>query len=120
MGSRAGSNNRNKAFLLSRLKEMYGEDFDPVMKSAENAVRMQQIADNSQKLTEAPDAEIELVIEASSNEFMQRKECTMAWDRIAQYVQPKLKAVEIAANITGMTHEEWLESLIGGNEPESE
>ena len=41
-----GGSNRNSRFLLTKLKEMYGKDFEPIIKSAENAVRMQEIADD--------------------------------------------------------------------------
>lgn len=77
-----GSPNRNSKFLLQRLKEMYGEDFEPVMAAAENAVRMQQIALESQQ-------------SMAEDEFIQRKECVNAWEKVAQYVSPKLKAVEM-------------------------
>ena len=32
-----GALGKNKAFLLNRLQSMYGKDFDPVMKMAEQA-----------------------------------------------------------------------------------
>jgi hypothetical protein len=34
---------KNKAFLLNRLQAMYGEDFHPIMKMAENANRAQEL-----------------------------------------------------------------------------
>ena len=44
MPSRLGSPNKNKKFLLNRLQDMYGQDFHPIMKMAENAVRLHDIA----------------------------------------------------------------------------
>mgnify|MGYP003329302120 CR=1 FL=1 len=44
MPSRLGSPNKNKKFLLNRLQDMYGQDFHPIMKMAENAVRLQEIS----------------------------------------------------------------------------
>ena len=44
MPSRLGSPNRNKKFLLNRLQDMYGRDFHPIMKMAENAIRLHEIA----------------------------------------------------------------------------
>ena len=44
MPSRLGSPNRNKKFLLNRLQDMYGQDFHPIMKMAENAIRLHEIA----------------------------------------------------------------------------
>jgi hypothetical protein len=69
---------RNRKFLVDRLKAMYGKDFDPIMLAAKNALRMEEIADA-----------------AGDDEFNCRKECVAAWDKIAKYVQPALKAVEI-------------------------
>lgn len=83
MASRAGSPNKNKQFLLKRLQDMFGEDFDPVISAAQNAIRMQEIA------SDASDP---------IDEFNQRKECVNAWDKIAQYVTPKLKSVELSGN----------------------
>jgi hypothetical protein len=74
---------------------MYGEDFNPIIKAAENAVRMQSIADDAQKKLKDNDVDVELKIAISSNEFNQRKECVAAWDKIGQYVTPRLKAVEV-------------------------
>ena len=83
MASRAGSPNKNKQFLLKRLQDMFGEDFDPVISAAQNAIRMQEIASNTNDPVD---------------EFNQRKECVNAWDKIAQYVTPKLKSVELSGN----------------------
>ena len=44
MPSRLGSPNRNKKLLLNRLQDMYGQDFHPIMKMAENAIRLHEIA----------------------------------------------------------------------------
>ena len=44
MPSRLGSPNKNKKFLLNRLQDMYGQDFHPIMKMAENAIRLHEIA----------------------------------------------------------------------------
>jgi len=74
-----GSSNKNKAFLMNRLQAMYGEDFHPIMNMAENAVKLQKAAD------EAPEA----------NNF---KAAIDGWDKIAQYVEPKLKAIEISGD----------------------
>ena len=71
----AGVPNKNKAFLLNRLKDMYGSDFHPIMKMAENAVRLHAIAEQDDVAA----------IKASID----------AWDKIAQYTEPKLKATEV-------------------------
>ena len=71
-----GSSNRNKAFLLSRLQEMYGDDFHPIMRMAENAVTLHEQARAS-----LDSADLRASIDA--------------WDKIAVYTEPKLKATEI-------------------------
>ena len=79
MPSRAGSPNRNKAFLMDRLRDMYGEDFHPIMRMAENAVTLHDQARGTMNT-----ADLKLSIDA--------------WDRIAQYTEPKLKASEVNLN----------------------
>ena len=71
-----GSTNKNKAFLINKLKDMYGKDFDPIMMAAEQAVRLHAAAIDSEDGTKA-------LVESIN-----------AWDKIAQYIQPKLKAIE--------------------------
>ena len=59
MPSRLGSPNKNKKFLLNRLQDMYWQDFHPIMKMAENAVRLHDIAsknDNIDDLKRSIDA----------------------------------------------------------------
>lgn len=98
MPSRKGSPNKNKDFLVARLKDMYGDDFDPIIKACDNAIRMQSIADESESVS-------------SEDEFNQRKECVTAWDKVAQYTTPKLKAVEVSGEIQHRPHEEWFDLL---------
>lgn len=74
-----GASNRNKAFLLDRLKDMYGDDFHPIMRMAENAVTLHDQARGTMDT-----ADLKLSIDA--------------WDRIAQYTEPKLKASEVNLN----------------------
>ena len=96
MPSRAGSPNRNKAFLLNRLQDMYGDDFHPIMRMAENAVTLHEQARGTMDAADL-------------------KSSIDAWDKIAAYTEPKLKASEISleANIkatevdmTGVSDEE--------------
>jgi len=76
MASRKGSPNKNKAFLINRLKDMYGDDFDPIMKMAELCVLQHNQA-----------------IETKEPQLV--KQATDSWDKMAQYVVPKLKATEV-------------------------
>ena len=76
---------RNEKFLLTRLKSMYGEDFDPIIQIAENATRLQaaimkRIEDGT------ADSDLSALIEANKE-----------WERMAQFTHPKLKTVEHTA-----------------------
>ena len=75
MPSRAGRPNKNKAFLLNRLQDMYGEDFHPIMKMAENAILLQ--------------AEAEKELDAAK-----LKTAVDTWDKVAKYKEQKLTAIE--------------------------
>tara|TARA_R110002020_G_C16233629_1_gene768583 strand:+ start:931 stop:1206 length:276 start_codon:yes stop_codon:yes gene_type:complete len=69
---------------------MYGEDFHPIMKMAENAVKAQKLIDDYAK---DEDADIQAV-------FAGYKFSVDAWDKVANYTEPKLKAVEHSGNIS--------------------
>lgn len=97
-GRPKGMANKNKEFLLKKLQDMYGDEFDPIMKMAENAKRMQDIAVD---LEGAKDKDGDPDHEAQAKEFGARIKCTEAWDRVAQYTQPKLKAVEVDMTVKG-------------------
>lgn len=79
-----GSSNKNKTFLLNRLKEMLGEDFHPIMNMAKNASEFQKLVD---------DKKIEPALMGGAY-----IEANKLWGGIAEYVEPKLKAVEISGN----------------------
>ena len=79
MARPAGASNKNKAFLMDRLRDMYGEDFHPIMRMAENAVTLHDQARGTMDTSD-----LKLSIDA--------------WDRIAQYTEPKLKASEVNLN----------------------
>ena len=77
--SRLGSPNKNKKFLLARLQDMYGEQFHPIMKMAEAASKLDYIAEQEGDVT---------ALTAALN----------GWGKIAEYTEPKLKAVEVRAD----------------------
>ena len=79
-----GALGKNKTFLLNRLQAMYGKSFDPVMKMAEQAVTLDQLALEDPSVTN-------------------QKESIHAWGKIAEFVTPKLKATEISTGDGGLT-----------------
>lgn len=83
MARTPGSQNKNKDRLWKALKAEYGDDFDPIMKMA--GIASNDENDDALKLS--------------------------AWKEIAQYVYPKLKAVEITGEIATLTHDQWIEQL---------
>ena len=54
---------------------MYGKDFHPIMKRAENAMTLHELA-------------------SKTNAMSDLSRSIDAWDRIAKYTEPKLKAVD--------------------------
>ena len=74
-----GVPNKNKKFLLARLQDMYGESFHPIMKMAEAASKLDYIAEEEGDVA---------ALNAAVN----------AWGKVAEYTEPKLKAVEIRAD----------------------
>ena len=86
---------RNKKFLMSRLQDMYGDSFHPIMRMAANA----------QKLQDAADVE---------NDPASYKAAVDGWDRIAKYVEPQLKAVDISADVavTAVDMSGWSEDQL--------
>jgi len=79
MASRAGSPNKNKQRLLKALQAEYGEDFNPVMQMAKNAHEIQRSIDEGETENSRLDA-------------------MNAWDKVAVYTTPKLKAIEITGD----------------------
>ena len=75
MPSRLGLPNKNKRFLLNRLQDMYGKEFHPIIKMAENAMTLHELASKTNTI----------------NDLCRSID---AWDRIAKYTEPKLKAVD--------------------------
>ena len=94
-GRPAGSTTKNKRGLLARLQQEYGKDFHPIMKMAGNANRLQIIIDEMQ-----PDDGEELTDNETDRLFVGIKLAADAWDKVAQYTEPKLKAVEHSGNIS--------------------
>jgi len=75
MSRTIGATGRNKKFLLNRLQDMYGKDFHPIMSAAKNAYEMNKIAEQT-------------------GDIQDHERASKAWDRIAEYTEPRLKAVE--------------------------
>ena len=76
MARTKGAVGKNKAFLMSRLQDMYGEQFHPILRIAENANRLDELS-------------------RVENDVTTIKAATDAWAKIAEYTEAKLSAVTI-------------------------
>lgn len=82
MARTKGALGKNKAFLLNRLQDMYGKDFDPIMKAAEQCHTLDQLAMEDPTVANQRDS-------------------IASWLKIAEYIAPKLKAVEHSTGESG-------------------
>lgn len=104
MARQPGTAARNKAFLQKRLKDMYGDDFEPVMKMAENAVFLQSVAKRFQdEIVDSIKAGA-LVDSALDQATESTNTAIAAWDRIAKYTTPQLKQIEIHGDVDATIH----------------
>ena len=98
MSRPAGSPNKNKRGLKAQLKAKYGEDFDVIMMMGQNCVTLHKIAMDHARgkvtMDESDNGKIN-VVDASSS----AKIANEALDKLAQYIEPKLKAVEVTGEI---------------------
>ena len=80
MGRPAGVPNKNRRGMEAMLRQQFGEDFNVIMMIAENCKTLHDIAVDSRGTEDAvPNA----------------KAAIDSLDKLAQYVRPKLKAVEV-------------------------
>jgi len=104
MARPANAPNKNKRGLKHRLKEQYGDDFDVIMMMGKNCKQLfDMIPDN-------PTAEdVDTIIDANTQ-----------LDKLAQYVEPKLKAIEITGEEGGPVQvQEVKRSIVDPEHPDS-
>lgn len=82
-GRPPGSKNINKGLLLEALQAKYGKDFNPVLKMAAAANKLQLAADKTE----------------GADQLVLQKAVIEAWDKIAPYTTPKLSSVEISGEL---------------------
>ena len=111
MGRPVGSSNKNKGFLLDRLQDMYGDDFHPIIQIAKNCVELQSKVDAIElpNLDEGEEHSQESLDNHASNKVMAIKVANNEWSRIAEYTEPKLKAVDVSGglDVDGEIHITW-------------
>ena len=91
-GPKVGSHNKAKERLFKALVLEYGEDFDPVLQMAKNAMCLQGRSD---ALIEAQPEDTDLPRDVITAIQDANKE----WEKVAPYVQAKMKQVDVNAEV---------------------
>lgn len=100
MGRPTGSPNRNKQFLRNRLADMFGQDLHPIIKMVKNCIEIQDAAE----AIEIPNknaflSDTEALDSAIQGRMAALKSANAEWSRVAEYLEPKLKSIEVIAEI---------------------
>lgn len=82
-GRPLGSSNKNKRLIKQNLKDAYGDDFDVIMMMGQNCRRLYDMIPD-----DPTEADVDLIIDANTQ-----------LDKLAQYIEPKLKAIEVSGNV---------------------
>ena len=93
-GRQKGTPNRGKNALKANLAKLYGNDFCAVSKIAHNAVILQHRVDEAEAERLKPVEDGEEPSPGATLEML--RETVNAWEKVAQYVEPKLKAIEVS------------------------
>ena len=80
MAREYGSVNKNRAFLIKKLKEMFREDFDPILRASEQATRLHAMA-------------------MDSDDSKTVKDSVDSWLKIGEFVMPKMRAMEMTPSV---------------------
>lgn len=108
IGRPKGSLNKNKQYLWKRLQEILGDDFDPVINMAENAMFLHGAAHEHQA---AYRAAVDAGLTEEAKELLApavetTERAVASLDKIAKYTNPQLKAVEVSVDpdtpVTGL------------------
>lgn len=93
-GRTPGALDKNKQFLLNRLKAEYGDKFDPMMTLVDLGMGM--LADIKGMQSEIGDKP---TLSDYQNLFAARSNAATTWEKVAQYTTPKLKAQEVSPDV---------------------
>ena len=91
-GRPQGSLSKNSKYLLNRLKEMYGKDFEPILKMAENADTMQKVVNAIAE--QAFDTDGTIIEDKLLPLLAALEKSINSWDKVGAYTNAKLKAIE--------------------------
>lgn len=72
-----GSKDKNRQFLWRRLQDMFGDEFDPIIRAAEQAARLHNVA-------------------AKSEDPKVLRSSVDSWCKVGEFVSPKIRAMELS------------------------
>lgn len=99
---------------MNRLRDMLGDDFEPVTQMAKNADFLQKAAD---KQAAAAADELEVPADVAKAVLVANGE----WDRVAKYTTPQLKSIEVTLDADVGVHgglpevDDLVEELVSGD-----
>lgn len=102
MPRQKGAIGKNKQFLLNRLKDQFGEEFDPVMRMAANCAALDKIA--AETLAHAEKRlQQKRLSHQDRRDILNNARATLmdaneAWNKVAAYVTPKMKSIEVVGD----------------------
>lgn len=82
-----GGFNKNRERLFKTLAKEYGDDWNPILMMAKNAALL-QVDVNS----------IDTASELSADDVIKIQDANREWEKIAPYVQAKLKSLEVTGD----------------------
>lgn len=112
-GRPVGSINKKRAAMLTLLQDQFGPDFNPIINMAQAAHRQHNVVMARTRMLEelvttgvvTNDQGEEIDIPAQAIVEMCKgsdlKDVVDGWDKVASYLHPKLKAVELSADEDG-------------------
>ena len=71
-GRQKGTPSRNEKFLTSRLREMYGKDFDPVVRCAEAAVELHAVAMETRTVNDLTAKAMQIIFDDEHDHYMEQ------------------------------------------------
>ena len=91
-----------KNSILNQLRRKYGKGFHPIMRQAELAIKMQDLA-------EATEANSD---KSTRDKLLAYKAAADTWDKISPYIVPKKKSVEVTSTVAVVSIKAALDSAL--------
>lgn len=95
MARPVGARDKNKKFLLAKLKDMYGDQFDPIMRAAALADNLHKQIEDSEKVIESIEDPTEKLKMASARTSLMC-DAIDKWCKIAEFTNGKISAITLS------------------------